>query len=60
MNPKQLCVPSERGCDLEGYLEMVNGLLYFTFGVIYTAKGSVTLASQRFLALVREETNSTR
>ena len=52
MNPKQPGVLVERGCDFECYLKMINNLLCLAFGVIHTAKGSVTLAGQKLFALV--------
>jgi len=35
MNAKQLTAPVERGCDSEGYLEIVNGLFDLALGLIY-------------------------
>jgi hypothetical protein len=57
MNPKQLIVPVERGCDSEGYLEMVDSLLRLALGAIYIAKNTVTLADLKLFAFLRKEIN---
>jgi hypothetical protein len=44
MDRKQLIVPVERRCNAEGHIEVSNGLLHLTLGVIYFTKGTVTLA----------------
>jgi hypothetical protein len=55
MNPKQEIVPIERGCDSEGYLEMVNRLLGIALGSIYVAEKTMRFADPMFFALLWEE-----
>ena len=60
MGPKQLPVPAERGRDCEGCLEVVNGLFFFSLGMIYSAKNAVRFADPMFVVFLREEFDRTR
>ena len=55
MNPKQLIVPAERGCDSQGYLEMVDSLLRFALRIVYLAEDAVSLTDIEMFAILGEE-----
>ena len=57
MKPKQGLVSIERGCNSEGYLEMVNRLLRIALGVIYLAESAVRFADPKLFAFLREKIN---
>ena len=38
--------------DSDGYLEMVNGLLYIALGVVYPAKNMITMADMELFAFL--------
>ena len=59
MNPKQLTDHVERGCNSEGYLEMVNGLLILALGVVYISKNTVNETDPKLIVFLREETDRT-
>ena len=60
MNPKLSIAPAERGRGCEGYLEVVNGLLFLSLGTVYNAKHAVGLADPVFLTFLREDFDRTR
>jgi hypothetical protein len=59
MGPKSDIVPVERGCDSEGRLEMVDRFLFFSFGLMYSAKDLMKLTDNIFSACLRDECEST-
>jgi hypothetical protein len=46
-------VPVERGCDSEGYLEMVDGLVSLALGTVNLAKNAIRIAGPEFSARVK-------
>src|ERR1700753_1970625 len=60
MNPTQLNIPVESGCNSEGRLEMANRLLPLVLGIIYLAKKPMRYADLKFLPFLGEELNCTR
>ena len=55
MNPKQVIVSVEKGCESEGYLQMMNRLLLLVLGLIYLAEKSMRFADRGLFAFLREE-----
>ena len=50
-------VPTERGRNSDGFLEMMNGLLFVPLGVIYPAENTMRLADPVLIAFLRDETD---
>jgi Fe-S oxidoreductase len=57
--PKQDIMPIERGCNSEGYLEMVNRLLDIPLGSIYISEKAMAFADPELLAFPREKIDRT-
>jgi len=57
MDPKQLMIPVEGGCDSNGFLEMVNCLVSIALGSMYPAENMVRLAGLILIAFLRDETD---
>ena len=55
MNPEQLIVPAERGCDREGGLVTVDSFVSIAFGTIYVDKKMLRPTGQKLLAILWEE-----
>ena len=55
MNPGQLRVGVEGGCNREGYLVIVNGLIRVAPFVIYIAKSTMTYTDPKFLVFLWED-----
>ena len=54
VNPERMIAQIEKGCNFEGYLEMVGGLLLVVLETIYVAKNSVAPADLKLLAFLWE------
>ena len=52
MIPNQLLVPIERGRDVKGCFETVDGPLHLALGAIYAAKEAVTLGDPKLFPFV--------
>ena len=48
-------LPVGRGCDLEGYLEIMDCLLFFALGSVYIAKNTMKVTDQMDFAFLWEE-----
>ena len=60
MDPKQFPVPAKRGGNCEGCLMVVNGLVFFSLGMIYFAKIAVRSGDPPFFAFLWENFDCAR
>jgi hypothetical protein len=54
-NPEQLFDPTERGCDPEGHLQIVDGLLCLARGPVNETEDMVTVAEIVLVAFLQEQ-----